>query len=298
MSFQVTTAFSQQYHGNFERLLQQMGSRFLEHVRREGQTGENQYFDQVGSVEASEIVERHGNSPQTDNPHARRRVSLRFFDVGDYIDDEDKVKMLGDPTSTYVQNFVDALNRKRDEVIRDAFFGNAMTGKDGSTAVAFPAANIIANNFGGSITGLTVKKLIEARRLLVKYEVNLDGKGVGQQETPRVGITAQQMADMLNETQFASRDYNPFQPLVEGKMVHFMGFDWVMYQSLPGGGAGADREIPVWVPSGILHTTGIEIKTRVAERADKRFNMYAYGKAGFGATRMQENKVLKILCRE
>lgn len=302
MSFQVTTAFSQQYHGNVERLLQQSGSRFLPYVRKENQDSENQYFDQVGSVEAAEIVNRHGDSPQSDNPHARRRLSLRFYDVGDYIDDEDKARMLIDPTSTYVQNFVDALNRQRDAVIRDAFFGTANTGKDGSTPVSFPAANIIANDFGsaGTPKGLNVKKLIEARRLFIKFENNIAGNSgtVGSQEQPCLAITAQQLADLLNETQIQSRDYNAIQALVEGNVVRFMGFDFVMYQSLPGGGAGADREIPVWVPSGLLHTVAIEIKSRVAERADKRFNLYAYAKAGFGAARMQENKVLKILCRE
>lgn len=302
MSFQVTTAYAQQYHGNIERLLQQSGSRFLAHVRREAQHSENQYFDQVGSVEASEILTRHGNSPQTDNPHARRRVSLRFFDVGDYIDDEDKARMLIDPTSTYAQNFVDALNRQRDAVIRDAFFGTAYTGKDGSTAVTFPAGNTIADDFGsaGTPKGLNVKKLIEARRLFIKYEVNIPGQGgtVGSEETPRIAITAQQLSDLLNENQVTSRDWADIKALVEGQVVRFLGFDFVMYQSLPGGGAGVNREIPVWVPSGILHSVGMEIKSRVAERPDKRFNVYAYAKAGFGATRMQENKVLKILCRE
>lgn len=39
---------------------------------------------------------------------------------------------------------------------------------------------------------------------------------------------------------------------------------------------------------------GKDIMTRVAERADKRFSWYAYAMAMFGATRMQENKVIQI----
>lgn len=288
MSFQADTAFTKQYAANFERLLEQSGSRFLGHVRKEDQKSESQFFNQIGAVEAEEITNRHGDSPQTDTPHARRRVTLRFFDVGDYIDDEDKARGLTDPQSEYTQGFVNALNRKRDDVIIESMWKDAYTGKEGTTAVAFPAANQVAANFG-TFTGLSVKKMIEAKRLLLSFENDMD------KVTPKIAITAQQLANLLNEDKVVSNDFNS-KALMEGNVVRYMGFDFVMSQRLEK--VGSDRRVPVWLPDGILHTVGIEIKTRVAERSDKRFNLYAYGKAGFGATRMQENKVIRILCTE
>lgn len=288
MSFQADTAFTKQYHANFERLLEQSGSRFLGNVRREDQKSESQFFDQIGAVEAEEIGNRHGDSPQTDTPHARRRVTLRFYDVGDYIDDEDKARGLTDPQSEYTTGFVNALNRKRDDVIIASMWADAFTGKEGTTAVSFPAANIVAAAFG-TFTGLSVKKMIEAKRLLIGYENDMD------KVTPKIAITANQLANLLNEDKIVSNDFNS-KALMEGNVVRYMGFDFVMSQRLTL--VGSDRYVPVWLPDGILHTVGIDIKTRVAERADKRFNLYAYGKAGFGATRMQENKVIRILCTE
>jgi hypothetical protein len=288
MSFQVTENYTKQYHDTFERLLGQQGSKFLGHVRKESQKSESQFFNQIGLVEAEEIINQHGDSPQSDTPHLRRRVTLRFFDVGDYIDDEDKARGLPDPTSEYTTGFVDALNRKRDDIIVASMWADAQTGKEGTTAVAFTSGNEIAANFG-TFTGLSVKKLIEARRLLIGYENDLD------RATPTVAIGAAQVANLLNEEKFTNSDYAS-KALVDGKVVNYLGFNFIHSQRLTK--VGNDRYVPVWMPDGILHTVGIEVKTRVAERSDKRFNMYAYAKAGFGATRMQENKVIRILCTE
>ena len=43
---------------------------------------------------------------------------------------------------------------------------------------------------------------------------------------------------------------------------------------------------------------GQDVKSRVAERGDKGFNMYAYMCMSLGATRMEEKKVVEIFCDE
>jgi hypothetical protein len=43
---------------------------------------------------------------------------------------------------------------------------------------------------------------------------------------------------------------------------------------------------------------GVEPVSRISERPDKRFSTYVYWRGRFGATRMQEPKVLEILCDE
>ena len=89
MSSQVTTAFVQQYSANVQMLSQQMGSRLRDAVRVESMTGKNAFFDQVGVATAVKRTTRHGDTPQMDTPHARRRVSLVDYEYADLIDDQD-----------------------------------------------------------------------------------------------------------------------------------------------------------------------------------------------------------------
>ena len=292
MSFQITTAFVRQYHANIERLLQQRGSRFRMCVRTEGQSSEQQFWEQIGSVEAALITTRHGDSPQVDTPHDRRRTTLSFYDVGDMIDKVDKVQMLIDPSSTYVQNFVDALNRKLDDTVIAAFFGVANTGKEGTTSTTFPGANVINEDFGVANSGMTIAKLIEARRLLKSYHND------PSEDEWYVAWTAKEEADLLNTTQATSADYASVKALVRGDIDTFMGFKFVhserLLTSAGGGGATTVNRCPVWTKQGLLLAIGMDITARVAERPDKRFSWYAYANAGFGAVRMQENKVIEI----
>jgi hypothetical protein len=128
MSTQITTAFVQQYSANIQMLSQQMGSLLRDKVRLESVTGKNAFFDQVGSVTAVLKTSRHSDTPQIDTPHARRRVSLGDYEFADLIDQQDKVRLLIDPTSSYAQAAAMAMGRAMDDVIIDAALGTAFTG--------------------------------------------------------------------------------------------------------------------------------------------------------------------------
>lgn len=305
MSQQVDTAFVKQYHDLIERLLQQMGSRFRGTVRTESQNGEEAFWEQVGSVEAVEVTTRHGDSPMVDTPHARRRVTLRQFDVGDMIDTFDKVKMLIDPASIYVQNFVDALNRKVDDLVigksddsftvNGGFFGTAYTGKAGTTSTTFTSGNVIAVDYAntGVNSNMTINKLIEARRLLLSYEND------PQRESWYIAWSASQLASLLRTTEVTSSDYNTVKALVRGEINTFLGFNFIHSERLlETASASGIRKCPAWTKNGMLLSFGKDITTRVAERPDKRFSWYAYAMLSAGVTRMQENKVLDIRCDE
>ena len=79
MSFEITTAFVEQFEGNIDLLSQQMDSRFAGAVRDENQTGETAFFEQVGPTDVEEATSRHDDTPRMDTPHARRKVVLRTF---------------------------------------------------------------------------------------------------------------------------------------------------------------------------------------------------------------------------
>ena len=50
--------------------------------------------------------------------------------------------------------------------------------------------------------------------------------------------------------------------------------------------------------SGIILATAEDIKTSITERADKRMATQVYASLSCGATRMEEKKVVSVLCKE
>ncbi len=285
MSDQITAAFVQQYKGTLYNLVQQKGSRLREAVTVEAVNGEFGYFDQIGATAAIERTSRHSDSPLVNTPHSRRQVTMRDFEWGDLIDNPDKVRLLIDPSSTYLQSAMWALGRKVDDILIDAALGTAKTGKAGATSVALPAGQKIA----ASATGLNLTKLLSAKETLDKNDVDPDD--------PRfVAVTAKQVTDLLNTTEIKSSDYNTVKALAQGEIDSFLGFKFIRVQRVTA--VGNVRQCIAWAKSGLLLALGADIKGRVIERPDKSFSVYAYASLSCGASRMEEEKVVQVDCQE
>ena len=203
MSAQITTAFVNQFSANVTMLSQQMGSLLRSAVDVETINGEKAFFDQVGQAAAVQKTTRNSDTPIMETPHARRQVSLKDFEYADLVDDQDKIRMLIDPTSTYAQAAAAAIGRAMDDEIISALLGSSNTGKTGSTSVALPAAQKIAH---GS-AGLTIAKLVEAKQ-------KLDEKSVDPSIRRYIAVSPKQISDLLNNTTVTSADFNTVRALL------------------------------------------------------------------------------------
>jgi hypothetical protein len=202
------------------------------------------------------------------------------------IDDQDKLRMLIDPTSPYAINGANALGRSLDDIIISAALGTAQTGENGSTATVFDTTNQRIN-MGG--TGLTVAKLRQARRILAANEVDLAS------EMLYIAVTAQQIDNLLGTTEVTSSDFNSVKALVQGDIDTFMGFKFIQIERLGLDGSG-DRRCFAWAKSGLHVGMWNDINTKISERADKSYAMQVYVKGTFGATRVEEKKIVEIIC--
>ena len=289
MSTQVTTAFVQQYSANVQMLSQQMGSRLREAVRIENVVGKNAFIDQIGKATAQLRTSRHGDTPQMDTPHARRRLSLASYEYADLVDDQDKVRMLIDPTSSYAQAAAAAMGRAMDDVIITAATATAATGETGSGSASLDAT---ANSVGSSSSndGLTIDKLIEAKRKLDLQDVD--------PSIPRyIAVGPQQIDDLLGTTQVTSSDFNTVKALVQGDIDTFMGFKFIMTNRLSVSATDV-RTCFAWAEDGMALGIGKDISARIDERSDKGYATQVYYCMDIGATRMEENKVVQIFCDE
>lgn len=295
MSTQITTAMRNQFSEDAYHLAQQKASRLMPYVTVEDQNSEFAFYDQIGSVTPVERTSRHADTPFTEVPHSRRRVGLRDFEMGEIIDSQDKLRMAFDPAGRYVQAFGFAMGRQMDQVILDAFFAAADTGKSGGTAVSFPAGNQIAVDYvetgATANSSLTVGKLRYARQLL------LDAEAAEENEELYIACSQREISGLMRTTEVGSKDYNEIQPLVSGNVDAFMGFRFI--RLAPGRLAvdgSSNRRIPVWGKSGMLFARGEGPVTNAAPDPTKGFNIRLHMKASFGATRMEEAKVVEIKC--
>jgi len=192
-----------------------MGSLLRDKVRVESVVGKNAFFDQVGSVTAQLKVSRHSDTPQIDTPHSRRRVSLADYEFADLIDQQDKVRLLIDPTSSYAQAAAMAMGRAMDDVIIAAATGTAFTGETGATSEA--AQTAIAA--GGA--GLTIAKLRTAKQ-------TFDLASVDPSIPRHIVVGPEQINNLLGTTEVTSSDFNTVKALANGE-VNSLGLT-LLYQ--------------------------------------------------------------------
>jgi hypothetical protein len=293
MSFNVTTHFVQQYTTNVQLLLQQKGSKLRNAVTVGSYTGKAaKAVEQVGPVTAQKRTIRHGDTPLISTPADARWVFPTDYEWADLIDDQDKLRMLIDPQSSYAQNGAYALGRAIDDEIITSFFGDAKTGENGSTTTQFPAGQQVAVTVGSTgNTGLNLAKLREAKKILMENEVDIDNDPLF------CIISAEQHDDLLNEAQAISLDYNTKPVLVDGRITAFMGFNFIHTERLPVDGS-THRRVAAFAQSGMHLGFWNDVNTMISERADKGYATQVYVKGTFGATRTEEKKVVEIKCAE
>jgi hypothetical protein len=191
-----------------------------------------------------------------------------------------------------------AWNRKQDELIANAWFGDAITGAKGITTTTYASetGGIVAVDAGASAsTGLNVEKLIQARQFLLAGEVEVDMEDV------YIAITSKQLGDLLRSTEVTSSDYAAIKALVNGEVNEFMGFKFKNYERWnrnANSGTTSARKIPVWVKSGIVSGHWNNLESRIGERPDKEYLNQAFMRGTQGASRTQGAKVVQILCDE
>ena len=286
MSFQITEAFVQQFADNFKHLAQQNGSRFEGAVTVEPSiVGMSKSINRLGQRTAQRRLTRHGDTPINDQPHSTRYVDLFDWEDGDMLDDQDKIRMLADPTSDYVKAMVAALNRSKDDVIISALGGSA---RSATGSVALTAGQQIA--VGG--TGLTKAKLIQAKKLFRAAEADEEAG-----EELYIGYSSTALSDILSDTTLTSADFLAGQMLQAGTLKgKWMGFTWIPSERFIK--TSTTRKLYAWAKSGVTLGIGQNVMTRIGEDPGKGFNVRAYAKMSLGAVRVEEEKVVEIACTE
>jgi hypothetical protein len=309
MSNQIPTHFVKGFSSLIYHLSQQKGSRLSGAVRNETQKSEEQFWEQLGATTAILKTGRHMNTPQIDSVHKRRRVTLNDYVWADLIDSADKIRTLIDPKGPYTQAAMWAMGRAMDDVIIQAASGLAYEGKEGGTPVALPNTQKIASVASNAGVNLNVAALRKAKEIL-------DANDVDESLERYIVVTASQLNALLGQTEVTSSDFNTVKALVQGQVDTFLGFKFIRTERLQpqvgsltinttsgivgsgSGDANGYRKVIAFAKPGILLSKGMDVRTRVSERDDKNYSEQVFAEMAIGATRMEEEMVVEILCNE
>jgi len=297
MSANLPTFYVEQFAMNVNALVQQKGSRLRNAVTVGSYTGSQASpVDQVAPVTASKVTSRFAPMGRQDASLDRRWVFPVDYDLPQLVDKFDKLRLIVDPESALVQGAVYAMGRAIDDEILAAFTGTAKTGVQGATSTSILTGNTVSVDAGGTASSLNVKKLREAKRLLLSHDVP-------EEEEIFCAVAAKEHDALLNELQIISSDFNGGDRpvLKEGKVTRFLGINFIHTERVVTGTddqSGSSHSIPIWAKSGMHLGIWQDIQTSISQRNDLQGEPWqAYVKGTFGATRIEEKKIIRVWCR-
>ena len=279
----------------------------------------------TGGGRPSAITNRFPDSPVSEATYGNRSVTRKDYNDGQFADRADLDRMVVDPRSEKLDIMLQKFRREEDLLIVKEALGVAQGGDLGATNVAFGATGkgIVAVTLGAASgytnAGFTYEKLTETIEGFLTSNVDIS------MNRPTIAIGPQQMNDILQQDKFINKDYIN-QALVSSgwKIPNYMGCDFVVTNMVPyaadstptivtdfnidltddvdSNGVWQDTNVSdvrvcfAMCKDAVLFEVKPEIITKVSERADKSYRWYAYMEMGFGAVRMEEEKVIAIPC--
>ena len=293
------------YADNVAMVAQQMGNPLIGTVKYVVAKGEVMSAGDIYNAVEGQYFEERGRRNIENNVTGYRRWLIRPQEVGSgqYIDDEDKIDQLRDPTSDIVTVHTGAVRRmimdrivglrRVDGVFRvtdGGILGSAIEGKrPGTSGVALPGSQVIAA--GG--TGLTIDKLRLAVLTLQQADFGLE-----DDDPLYCLITPKQRDNLIAIAQASTTPLNAYniQQLVDGKPTPLMGITWITSNRVPKNTAGTADVCPVWSKKNIVAGFWQDIKGEVWKDTHSRNKPFAEVTARVDVVRLQDRGVIAIEC--
>lgn len=240
----------------------------------------------------------------------RRQVETEFWEYAEFFDQRDDTALMRAvaPGGQYSRAVTAGFNRKKDEVIIAAFDATVNNYPSGTTP--FDTANQeVAHNFNavtGDSSGLSVKKMIEANRILKTNPANPTVGGIGNDGDWHIALHPSQLSDLLNVTTVTSSDFNVVKALVSGELNSFVGFQFHETPLIQQEGAAAffttgsitGKYAYCYHRSAMVFGMSSDFMVRFDELPQRGYGIQAFHQFGLAAMRMDEAKIVRIECED
>lgn len=302
MSDNLYTLFTTQFSANLEMRLQQTASLLRSRVETGTHVGKQaspvQY---MGPVAMSDVTVRFAPLGRTDASFMRRWVFPIDSDLNQLIDSFDELKTIVDPKSKYSVNAAAAAGRKWDDRIIAASRATAYTGTDvnglttetWASVVTAYGTQVAADFKASAAVGLTVAKMIEAKRVL-RHNHALDD---GRESSLYMICGSKQESDLLSQVQVVSTEFNDKPVLTDGKVSRFLGFDIIYTERLEV--ASNVRSVLAGVKDAMYLGMWKDLTNQASQRTDLSGHPYQlYTTMSCGATRLEPGRMVEVLCSD
>jgi hypothetical protein len=314
MSYDIPSAFRDEFADNFRDVLQQTDSRLMKTVRVErGLTGISKQIEFVNTLEDEEITGQRfkKNTVQEITVDGRWYFPREFLaQHWESVFDERKMAPAILGSGKIITAFKRTFMRRCDKIIMEFLLGNAHVGLQGATTpTALPSGQVVPVDYvyTGSDTdsGMTAPKLIEGLRILQENEAwNEDVAAMGEMvwcvldadENARL----KQQANLANGDRLFSNEFGG-PPIYDDKgfltrwgAVNFVTYSGLLTASVTGAsGSVTAKKIPLYVSS--AGEMGIWSETTTVDRiADMTNSTLFQSLYSLGGGREQEGKVVQI----
>ena len=298
MSENLSKLFTTQYSTILTLKLQQQTSKLRGRVMEGSHVGKQASpIQYAGAVQMKPPQGRFAPIGRQDIDFTRRWVTPVDRDVNQLIDTFDKLRTTIDPQSQEIAATAAAVQREYDDRIIQAAFGSALLGTDGASFTTETWASIssswqVASTFGSAAaSGLTVAKMIEAKRIMRKAQVDMESESL-------TWVTnSQGESDLLNQVQVVSTEFSDRPVLTDGKVTRLLGWDIVYSERLPST-SNVRSNIP-FAKSGLYLGIWNDRTDDVRQRPDlSGLPWQLYTMMSSGATRLEPGRMLECLCAD
>lgn len=299
----IPDAFPRLYEDEWRLELQQLSSRLEAYVNTEVIHGEGKRFQKIAKVEARSITTRFGDTNPEEVDIEFRWLYVDFKDSQHIVDRREAMQLgaIGSPHSQIMRLQLAAAGRDRDKTLVDQILGPVATGKNGNVPVSLPAGQTIAVDFTGSTAAnnnLDSRKILEALR---RFGVaNVMGQNVENQDSATLIITHNQIPSLLRDTKFTSIDYSEIRRLHTGTVISLMGMSIVCVspEILPYDSVTDYRTCVAFARNSVVFGIAENPTSWVDVLPGKKHDVQLRSEWGWGAIRIDDEGVLRILCDE
>jgi len=247
--------------------------------QRRGVEGSTVKFPKVGKGVATARVSQSDVTPMNVG-FSNVTCTLGDWNAAEYSDIFSQQKVNFDERSELVQVVGNAIGRRQDQLILDALSAS-------STSLT------VANSIGGANTNMNVAKLREAKKLLDKNNVPMDGR--------HIIVHANSLSAMLGETSVTSSDFNTVKALVQGEINTFLGFTFHVLGDRAEGGlpidGSSDRTLYAFHRDAIGYAEGIAPRTEINYVPEKT-SWLVNALFSAGSIAIDDEGIVKITARD
>lgn len=297
----IPDAFPNLYADQWRLGVQQLTSRLESYVNTEVIHGEGKRYQKLPSVAARQITTRFGDTNPDDIDVEYRWLYVNFKDSAHILDRREALQLgaIGSPHSQIMRLQLATAGRDRDKTLIDGIRGSVATGKNGAgTPITLPAGQKIANTVhavSAAANNFNIGKFIEACRILGTG--NVAGQDVESGSSLTLIITHNQVASMLKQTAFTSADFG-LQRLMSGEVVNFMGVAIKVVDPALLPKVGNNRYCYMFARNSVVFGLAENPTAWTDVLPGKRHDVQLRTEWGWGATRLDEEGVVEILCDE